>query len=80
MLVSLVSIFIVSSFGEEVVYRGFLINRISEIGDGTKNAIRLSVIISALVFGLAHFGWGLMGIRQTTFMGLALALSYQFFK
>ena len=32
--------------------------------------------MSAFLFGLAHFGWGVVGIVQTTFMGLALAISY----
>jgi hypothetical protein len=36
----------------------------------------MAVVISAVVFGLAHFDWGIVGILQTTFMGLALAISY----
>jgi membrane protease YdiL (CAAX protease family) len=80
LIVSLIGVFIVSSFGEEVIYRAFLINRISELGDQSKTAVRLSVMISAIVFGFAHFGWGWMGIGQTTFMGLALALMYFLFK
>ena len=80
LIVSMVSIFFVSSFGEEVIYRAFLMTRISEIGNGTKWAVRLSVIISAVIFGIAHLGWGLTGIVQTTFMGLALSLMYLLFK
>jgi len=38
------------------------------------------VLISSLIFGLAHFGWGLTGMVQTTFMGLALAVSFVLFK
>ena len=33
LLLSLAGVYIVSSFGEEVLYRGFLINRLAEIGD-----------------------------------------------
>ena len=62
----------VSSFGEEVIYRAFLITRTAELGLGTKSA----VAISSVVFGLAHFAWGPIGIVQTTFMGLALAIAY----
>lgn len=76
LLLALAAVFIVSSFGEEVIYRGFLMTRVAEMfGDG-KSAWRAAVIVSAVVFGLIHFGWGLYGIVQTAFMGLALAISY----
>ena len=76
LLLILVGVFFVSSFGEEVVYRGFLINRIEELGTASKTWTMIAVIISAVVFGLAHYSWGITGIVQTTFMGLALALMY----
>jgi membrane protease YdiL (CAAX protease family) len=80
LILALVAVFIVSSFGEEVIYRGFLINRIAELGSGNKTAWRLAAAISAIIFGFVHFDWGLAGMVQTGFMGLALALSYLFVK
>lgn len=76
LLLSLVAVYIVSSFGEEVLYRGFLISRLAEIGKQGRAAWWLAIVASAVVFGLAHFGWGIVGIVQTTFMGLALGLAY----
>jgi len=76
LLLTLFGVFIVSSFGEEVIYRAFLINRISELGLNNKIGKIIAVIISAVVFGLAHYSWGPMGIVQTSFMGLALGLCY----
>lgn len=76
LILALVGVYIVSSFGEEVVYRAFLINRIAELGGGGKTAWRVAVLISAVVFGFAHYGWGASGIVQTGFMGLALGVSY----
>ena len=76
LILALVGVYIVSSFGEEVVYRAFLINRIAELGGGGKTAWRVAVVISSVVFGFAHFGWGATGIVQTGFMGLALGVSY----
>jgi membrane protease YdiL (CAAX protease family) len=73
---TLVGVYIVSSFGEEVVYRAFLINRISELGPGGKKGHLIAVIISAIIFGLAHYGWGPMGMVQTGIMGLALGFCY----
>ncbi len=76
LLLALAAVYLVSSFGEEVVYRGFLMTRLAEMGKGTRVAWGTALMISAIVFGLAHFDWGVVGIVQTTFMGLALAASY----
>ena len=78
LIVSLLSVYVTASFGEEVIYRGFLINRIAELGSGGKAAWRLAVVISSIVFGLIHSDWGLAGMVQTSFMGLALGVAYLF--
>ncbi len=75
-VVSMVSIYLTASFGVEVIYRGFLIHRIEELGGGGKGTLYFAVILSSLVFGLIHSGWGLTGMVQTTFGGLALAICY----
>ena len=80
LLVALLAVFIVSSFGEEIIYRGFLITRISEIGGNSKFWLNIAVLVSSIIFGLVHFEWGLMGIGQTGCMGLALGISYLVFK
>ena len=75
LMAALAAAWVVSSWGEEVVYRGFLINRFAEL-----SASRLrwtpAVIGSAVLFGLAHFSWGPSGMVQTGFMGLALGIAY----
>jgi len=76
LILTLCGVYLVSSFGEEVVYRGFLINRISEFGLPPKSATVVAVLASAVIFGLAHYSWGPMGIVQTGFMGLALGVCY----
>ncbi len=76
LILSLIGVYIVSSFGEEVIYRAFLINRISELGLDSKKAKIAAVIISAIIFGLIHYSWGPMGVVQTGFMGLALGICY----
>lgn len=76
LFLTLGGVYIVSSFGEEVIYRAFLINRISELGQKTKKATVIAIILSSIIFGLVHYEWGPMGIVQTGFMGLALAICY----
>lgn len=80
LILTLIGVYIVSSFGEEVIYRGFLINRISEIGNNTKRALWAAVLLSSLIFGFVHYEWGPMGVGQTSFMGLALGICYVKFK
>ncbi len=80
LLLTLGGVFIVSSIGEEVVYRAFLISRIAELGLNTKMANIIAVVLSAIVFGFAHYSWGPMGIVQTFFMGLVLGICYLYFK
>lgn len=75
-LLSLAGVYIISSFGEEVIYRAFLINRIAELGSGSKAAWKTAVVVASVVFGAVHFAWGPAGIVQTAFAGLALGVSY----
>lgn len=76
LLMTLAGVYIVSSFGEEVIYRGFLITRISQIGTDSKKATIIAIILSSIIFGLIHYSWGPMGMVQTGFMGLALGICY----
>ena len=76
LFLTLGGVYIVSSFGEEVIYRGFLINRISQFGLDAKKGTIIAVILSSIIFGLVHYEWGPMGIVQTGFMGLALGICY----
>lgn len=80
LILTLLGVYVVSSFGEEVIYRAFLITRITQIGAATRAARIFAVIISAVIFGFAHFAWGPVGIVQTGFMGLALAIAFLMLK
>jgi membrane protease YdiL (CAAX protease family) len=76
LLMALAAVYVVSSFGEEVLYRGFLINRMEAVIGKGRVATGAAITASAVIFGLAHFNWGVVGIVQTFFMGLVLALAY----
>ncbi len=76
LILSLVGVYIVSSFGEEVIYRGFLITRLEELGSSTRLATVSAVIASSMVFGLVHYDWTLAGILQTVSIGLVLGVSF----
>lgn len=76
LILALAGVYLVSAFGEEVIYRGFLIRGLSELGADRRPVRVFAVAASAMVFGLAHFDWGPMGMVQTGFMGAALGASY----
>ena len=80
LIVSLIGVYIISSFGEEVIYRAFLINRISELGFDSKYGKMAAVLISAVIFGFAHYEWGPTGIVATAMMGLVMGICYLKFK
>lgn len=65
-----------ASIPEEIIYRGFLIERLACLaGDGRKSWI-VAVLVQALLFGLVHFQWGPGGILMTLIMGLVWGFAY----
>ena len=76
LILTLAGVYVISSFGEEVIFRAFLITRISELLGHSRIGIYFAVIVSAIIFGLAHYEWGAMGVIQTGFMGLMMGIFY----
>lgn len=76
LILSLLGVYFISSFAEEVIYRAFLINRIDEITHSIKYSKLIAVLLSSIFFGLIHYEWGAMGMVQTGFMGLAMGICY----
>lgn len=65
-----------ASIPEEIIYRGFLIGRLSDIfGRSTGGAV-LTVLVQALVFGAIHFQWGIGGMIMTVIMGIVWGTAY----
>ena len=54
---------------EELLYRGFLIERLTRLFAGARGASVLAVLTQALIFGSVHFQWGFGGIVVTAIMG-----------
>jgi uncharacterized protein len=66
----------VAAFGEEMGFRGYLMNRISDlIGDNRAGWIS-ALLVSSLIFGGAHSYQGLAGAIGTTEIGLLLGVIY----
>jgi len=72
----MVPLAIVAGIYEEIVFRGFLLGRLRVLL-ATRRAIAgdaMAVVLSSVIFGLGHAYQGALGVAQTTFAGLCLAL------
>jgi len=65
-----------AAFGEEMVYRGYLMNRVADLLNRTRAAWIISLIAVHVGFGLAHAYQGVTGIIDEGFMGVLLGIIY----
>jgi membrane protease YdiL (CAAX protease family) len=75
-LIFLALAWILAAFGEEMVYRGYLMNRVADLLNRTRRAWIISLIAVHVAFGLAHAYQGLTGIIDEGLSGLLLGLIY----
>ncbi|WP_315854899.1 CPBP family intramembrane glutamic endopeptidase [Qipengyuania aquimaris] len=64
----LVAVF-AAGFGEELLWRGFLMDRLSRLG-GLRGSMWLIILIQAALFGLPHLYQGLGGVIITGVVGI----------
>jgi uncharacterized protein len=69
-------VWIVAAFGEEMIYRGYLMNRVADLLNRTRKAWIVSLIFVHILFGLAHSYQGLTGVIDEGVMGALLAAIY----
>jgi hypothetical protein len=65
-----------AAFGEEMVWRGYLMNRVADLGNRTRRAWICSLIAVSIVFGMAHAYQGITGIIEEGIAGLFLGVIY----
>ncbi len=75
-LLALLLIWVMAALGEEVVWRGYLMNRVAGLFKNTRSAWVASLLLVNAAFGCAHANQGLPGIIQEGFAGLLLGLLY----
>jgi uncharacterized protein len=67
---------ILAAFGEEMVYRGYLMNRVADLFNRSRRAWIVSLILVHVAFGLAHIYQGATGAIDEGLMGLLLGIIY----
>lgn len=72
----MVLLWTLGALGEEIVYRGYLMNRLAEVLRGTNRAWILSLLVVSVVFGCAHLDQGATGMIENIWDGLLLGALY----
>jgi len=75
-IIYILLIWILAAFGEELVYRGYLMNRLAGLFRFTRSGWAMSLIVIAIVFGTSHTGQGSTGIMENVWDGLLLGAVY----
>jgi len=66
-----------AGFGEEVLYRGYLFERLGRLLGRGRAAMLATVIVTSLLFAAAHYtGQGLPGVQQALVTGLVFGTLY----
>jgi len=68
-----------AAFGEEMVWRGYLMNRVADLFRGAPATWILSLIVTSVAFGFGHFDQGVTGWIENTINGLLLGGLYLYF-
>jgi membrane protease YdiL (CAAX protease family) len=76
LLLLLALVWTFAAFGEEFVYRGYLMNRVAELSGGGASAWAVSLAFVSVVFGVAHLYQGVSGILVNTAAGLVYGAVY----
>lgn len=64
------------AIGEELVFRGYLMNRVAGIFHETPASWVVSLLVISIVFGCSHIGQGSTGILENAWDGLLLGALY----
>ena len=65
-----------AGFGEEIIWRGFIMTQISRLFGESKTGWTIGLFSSAIMFGLVHAYQGVTGILMTGFTGIVFGLVF----
>lgn len=76
LLILIAASWLVAGFGEELAWRGYVLNRIADVAGRGRLGWAVSIVLSSVVFGLAHLYQGVTGVAENTLDGALLAMLY----
>jgi membrane protease YdiL (CAAX protease family) len=72
----LLLVWILVAFVEEIIFRGYMMGEIATLIGTSQSALALNVIVSSILFGLAHWYQGKSGALSTGIVGLLLGILF----
>jgi uncharacterized protein len=75
-LVALLFVWTFAALGEEIAYRGYLLTRLADIGNGSTAAYWIGMLLVSVLFGFGHYYKGPSGIVDSGIAGLILGAAY----
>lgn len=72
----IVGAWVIAAFGEELVWRGYLMNRLADLFGRDKIGWAVTLVLVSMAFGLAHAGQGWTGVVENIVDGALLGLLY----
>lgn len=76
LIIAIVLAWVLAAFGEETVWRGYLLNRAADFFGRSTFGWTVSALLVTLLFGLAHFPQGPTGVIENIIDGAILAALY----
>jgi uncharacterized protein len=76
LIIAIVLAWVLAAFGEEMVWRGYSLNRVADVLGKSRSGWIASAILISLLFGLAHFPQGPTGVIENIIDGAILAGVY----
>jgi membrane protease YdiL (CAAX protease family) len=76
LLIYLMLTWVLAAFGEEMVHRGYLLNRVADLLRGAPARWTLSLLITSFAFGFGHYDQRLTGWIENTINALLLGGLY----
>jgi membrane protease YdiL (CAAX protease family) len=77
-LLALMIVWTFAAFGEEFVYRGYLLTRAADLGGRSSMAFLIAMVLVSVLFGYGHYYKGTAGIVDSGVAGLILGAAYLF--
>ena len=72
----LIAIWTVVAFGEEMLLRGYILNRVADLFNRNKVGWTVGLLVSSVLFGLMHLYQGYFAVLISFLIGLAFGIAY----
>jgi membrane protease YdiL (CAAX protease family) len=80
LIINIVAMWFTTAFVEELLFRGYLMNRLANLLNKTKGAWTFALISNAIIFGLLHSSQGITMVIETGLSGFLFGVAFLLIK